>query len=416
MNGDRLWPCLLWSAAAVTVLAATASRTHAQGGAAADSAAGAGRLPRTYLAIFMNGYGSDTMPKEDAQFERLLLAITKQGHFNAILCQYSPAREKLCKKHHVLMVVDLLASPHVYKEPQQCEELLGKLRGSPAVAAYHLWSDRFGKQGEGRARDIDNVHQWDPHHATFSGTYDGASLRYLGKSDFVSNYDFSWERGPHKNFRNLLAQWNAAKPHNTRLGRYCEVAPGLPGKGNANRLLYIQTTSIACGLRAACWHIGSRMLDMGGSFALNQVGKDLAAVNAWIEPMREEIARIGLPEAIYSTPWTKDQNDRSVEQKEGKPAMPPALESNAFPAEFWLQPVSGEFVMGISKYDNTDKDVAFIANHNAYAPQDVRIKLTRPVKPRLFSRSPARYESVPVTDGAFRLKLAPAGGAILLFD
>src|SRR5512139_690445 len=112
----------------------------------------------------MNGYGSDTMPKEDAQFEKLLLAITKQGHFNAIMCQYSPTREKLCKKHNVLMVIDLLASPHVYKEPQPCEELLGKLQSSATVAAYHLWSDRFSKQGEGRARDIDNVHKWDPNH------------------------------------------------------------------------------------------------------------------------------------------------------------------------------------------------------------------------------------------------------------
>ena len=374
------------------------------------------RLPKTYLAIFMNGYGSDTMPRDDAQFEKLLLAITKEGRFNAILCQYSLARERLCRKHSVLMVVDLLASPHVYKEPGACEELLRKLQSSPTVAAYHLWSDRFGKQGEGRARDIDNVHKWDPNHATFSGTYDGAGVRYLGKSDFVSNYDFSWERGPHKNFRNLLAQWNAAKPNDTRLGRYCEIAPGLPGKGNTNRLLYIQATSIACGLRAACWHIGSRMLDMGGSLALNQVGKDLAAVNAWIEPMREEIAKIGLPEAIYSTPWTKDQNDRPVEQKDGKPAMPPALENNAFPAGFWLQPVSGEFVIGVSKYNYTGRDVAFIANHNAYAAQDVKIRLARPVKPMIFNRAAAKYERLPVTDGSFRFKLEPAGGAVLLFD
>jgi len=316
----------------------------------------------------------------------------------------------------VLMVVDLLASPHVYKEPQLCEELLRKLRGSATVAAYHLWSDRFGKQGEGRARDIDNVHKWDPSHATFSGTYDGAGVQHLGKSDFVSNYDFAWERGPHKNFRNLLAQWNAAKPNDTRLGRYCEVAPGLPGKGNPNRLLYTQTTSIACGLRAACWHIGSRILDMGGSFALNQVGKDLAAVNAWLEPMREEIAKIGLPEAIYSTPWTKDQNDKPVEPKDGKPAMPPALENNTFPPGFWLQPVRGEFVMGVSKYNSTDRDVVFIANHNAYAAQDIRLRLTRPAKPMVLSRATAKYEGLPVTDGSLHLKLEPAGGAVLLFN
>jgi len=67
------------------------------------------RRPPTYLAIFINGYGTDPLPQEPAQFERLLKAVTKEGHFNAILCQYSPQREALCKKHNVLMVVDLLA-------------------------------------------------------------------------------------------------------------------------------------------------------------------------------------------------------------------------------------------------------------------------------------------------------------------
>jgi len=417
MHKSKVWSRLLHGTVVVSVLAAAASMLPAQEGAtAADKAAAAKRQPKAYLAIFMNGYGSDTMPKEDAPFEKLLQIITKEGHFNAIMCQYSPAREELCKKYNVLMIVDLLASPHVYKETQQCEELLKKLQSSSTVAAYHLWSDRFGKQGAGRARDIDNVHKWDPNHATFSGTYDGAGIRYLGTSDFVSNYDFSWERGPHKNFKNLLAQWNAAKPNNTRLGRYCAGAPGIPGKGNFNRLLYIQTTSIACGLRAACWHIASGMMDMGDSFDLNQAGKDLAAVNAWIEPMREEIAKIDLPEAIYSTPWTKDQGDKPVEQKDGKPAMPPALENNTFPSDFWLQPVSGEFVMGVSKYNYTDKDVVFIANHNAYAAQDVKIKLTKLVKPRLFNRATAKYGDLPVTDGVFSLKLEPAGGAIVLFE
>ena len=67
------------------------------------------RRPPTYLAIFINGYGSDPLPQEPAEFERLLISITKDGHFNAILCQYSPQRETLCKKHNLLMVVDLLA-------------------------------------------------------------------------------------------------------------------------------------------------------------------------------------------------------------------------------------------------------------------------------------------------------------------
>jgi len=374
------------------------------------------RLPRAYLAIFMNGYGSDTMPKETAAFEKLLRVLKDEGHFNAVLCQYSPQREELCRKHGLYMVVDLLAVPHVYESPQECEALLGKLKESPTVAAYHLWSDRFGKMGAGRARDIDHVQAWDPNHGAFSGTYDGGGLSSLAKATFVSNYDFHWKRGPHKNFRNLLGQWNAARPHDGRLGRYCTTDAGLPGKGNYNRLLHTQATSIACGLRAAMWHIGSRIMNMD-TFQFNAYGKDLAAVNAHIAPMREEIARLGLPYAIYSTPWTKDYNNEDVAPPAEGQAMPPGLEKNAFPADFWLQPQGGEFVMGVSKFDYTGKDVAFITNHNAYAGQDVRIRLSRSnLKPRLFNRSTARYEDLKLADGTFGFKIEPGSGAIVLFE
>jgi len=376
----------------------------------------AARRPKTYLAIFMNGYGGDPMPKDPKQFDKLLSVVVGQGHFNAVLCKYTPQREAACRKHKVRMVVDLLADGHhVYKNPKACEALLGRLRGNPTIAAYHVWADRFGSQGAGRTRDIDNVHAWDPTHATYAGTYRGYGIEHLAKSDFISFYDFSWKRGPHKNFPDLLAAWKTARAHGNRLGRYCTTDAGLPGKGNPNRLLYIQTTSIACGLRGAMWHIGSRIMDMN-TFTFNQYGKDLAAVNAWLAPMRAEIAKIGLPTAIYSTPWTTDWNHRPVPVKGGETAMPPGLEKNPFPADFWLQPVSGEFLLGVSKYDGADKDVVFLANHDAYSEQGVTLKLTRPVKPRVFSRKTRTDEALRGTDGAIRFRLDAAGGAILLFE
>ena len=381
-----------------------------------DKKAQANRRPKAYIAIFINGYSGDPMPKEPAQFEKLLKAITSEGHFNAVLCKYTPEREALCKKYKVLMVVDLLADGlHVYRNPKECEVLLKKLRGNETIAAYHLWSDRFGKTGAGRARDINNVHKWDPTHATWSGTYKNYSLNFLAKSDFVSYYDFSWKRGPHKNFSNLLSAWKAASAHDNRLGRYCETDAGLAGKGNPNRLLYIQTTSIACGLRGAMWHIGSRIMNMK-TFEFNQYGRDLAGVNAYIEPMRQEIAKIGLPGAIYSTPWTTDWNHKPVPQTDGKTVMPPGLEKNPFPKDFYIQPVGGEFVMGVSKYDSKDKDVVFIANHDAYGEQTIKLKLTKPAKPRIFNRKTKKYDALSVTGGAISFKLEPAGGAIILFE
>ncbi|MBL7221508.1 MAG: hypothetical protein ISS69_15460, partial [Phycisphaerae bacterium] len=95
-----------------------------------DKKAQAARRPKTYIAIFINGYAGDPMPKEPAEFEKLLKAITVEGHFNAVLCKYTLQREALCKKYKVLMVVDLLADGlHVYRNPKECEVLLKKLRG-----------------------------------------------------------------------------------------------------------------------------------------------------------------------------------------------------------------------------------------------------------------------------------------------
>jgi len=406
-------PCRAFLCLAGCLIAFASAATGAD--PSVDKSAQAKRRPKAYLAIFINGYAGDPMPTEPAEFDKLLKTITSEGRFNAVLCKYTPQREVLCKKHKVLMMVDLLADGvHVYRNPRECEALLKKLRGNKTIAAYHLWSDRFGKTGAGRARDINNVHKWDPTHATWSGTYKNYSLGHLARSDFVSYYDFSWKRGPHKNFVNLLSAWKAAAEHGNRLGRYCETDAGLPGKGNHNRLMYIQTTSIACGLRAAMWHIGSRIMNMR-TFEFNQYGKDLAKVNAWIEPMRAEIAKIGLPKAIYSTPWTTDWNHRPVPQTEGKIVMPPGLEKNGFPKDFWIQPAGGEFVMGVSKYDSGDKDVLFIANHDAYGAQDVKLKLTKPAKPHIFNRKTGKYDPLPIAGGATSFKLEPAGGAIVLF-
>lgn len=369
----------------------------------------------TYLAIFINGYGNDPLPKEPVQFEKLLEVISGEGHFNAILCTYSPEREKLCKKHGLRMVVDLLDTPHVYKDPVGCEKLLESLRGNPTIAAYHLWSDRFGSQGEGRARDIDNVQKWDPSHPTFAGTYKSDGMQYLAKSDIISFYDFHWKRGPHKNFQNLINGWKTAQAHDSRLGRYCSSDPGRPGIGNYNRMLSTQTTSIACGLRASMWHIGSRIMDMN-SFTLNQYGKDLAKVNEWLKPMCSEIAKLGLPSAIYSTRWTRDLKNDAVESPDGMGIMPPGLENHAFPPDYWIQPTAGEFVMGISKYADTKHEAAFFANHNAYVEQDVALKVNRGGKVRIFDRQTGSYQDAAVKNGIVTFKLEPAGAAILLFE
>ena len=251
------------------------------------------------------------------------------------------------------MVVDLLADPHVYKNPTECEELLKTLRNNPTVAAYHLWADRFGKTRApgGRATSTTSTSGTRRTPPT-SEPIRAAASTILAKSDFISYYDFAWKRGPHKNFPNLLAAWNTAKANDNRLGRYCETDRRPAGQGQ------LQPHALHADhlhrLRLARGDVAHRLADHEhGRLQVQPAGKDLAAVNAWIEPMRAEIAKIGLPTAIYSTAWTKDWNNRPVQVPDGKPAMPPGLENSAFPADFWIQPVSGEFVMGVSKYNGT---------------------------------------------------------------
>lgn len=376
------------------------------------------RRPKVYFSVFNNGYSGDPLPKDDAQFEKLVRTVKEEGRFNAVLCKHTDAREKICAQHGMLMMVDLLSDEHHLHQPatwKNAQTLCERLRGNGTILAYHLWSDRFGAEGQGRRRDIRNVQTWDPTHPTYTGTYQSQGLEFLAESDFVSYYDFSWKRGPEKNFANLLAAWNTARRYDGRIGRYSETDAGQAGQGNASRLQYLQTTSIACGLRGTMYFIGSQIMDLDAC-RFNQLGLDVAQVNGYLAPMREEIAKLGLPTAIYSTPWTSDWNGKRVESPQPGPVYPPALQDHAFSKECWIQPVQGEFVMGLSKYEDGARDAIFIANHNAYGGQDVSLKLDRPnVVPEIFNRQAGRYEPMPIVDGTVSFKLDPAGGTIILF-
>jgi len=399
--------------AGMTLVSVSAQETNST--AESDKGQQARRRPQMYLTVFNNGYGGDALPADPAQFEKLIKTVSGEGSFNAVMCTYSAVRLEVCRKYGIKMVVDLLdAAVHVSKNMKACEDLCVSLRNDPAVVAYHLWSDKFGKMGAGRERDINNVHKWDPTHATYSGTYQSGGLSYLAGSDFISYYDFAWKRGIQKNFPNLLAAWNTAKIHDNRLGRYVECDAGQAGKGNYNRSLFTQNTSIACGLRAVLWFIGSGQMDMK-SLQFKETGLDAAKVNAWLKPMWFEIPKLGLPAAIYATPVTKDFNNRPVGTN-GLPATAPGLESCVFPKDFWIQPVSGEFVMGVSKFDGTTADAIYVANLNAYAGQDVKLKLAKSVKALIFNREKGKYEELIQADGVIGFKLEPAGAVLLRFQ
>lgn len=72
--------------------------------------------------------------------------------------------------------------------------------------------------------------------------------------------------------------------------------------------------------------------------------------------------------------------------------------------------------MSVSKYADTGRQALFLANHNAYLEQDVKLKVNGAAKFKIFDRESASYKDLPVKDGAISLKLDQAGAAIVLFD
>ena len=56
--------------------------------------------PSAVALVFSAGYAGDHLPKDDARFEKLLIAI-KAGGFNTVHTTYTKARVALCKKHGV---------------------------------------------------------------------------------------------------------------------------------------------------------------------------------------------------------------------------------------------------------------------------------------------------------------------------
>jgi hypothetical protein len=369
--------------------------------------------PTEFASIFSFGYASDLMPPEDDRFEDLLKKL-KDGGFNVVHCTYTEKRLALCKKHGMRMMVDLLADVHhVYKTPDKAEAVCRKLRDNADVWGYNIWNDPFGKASEGRRRDINNVREWDPTHPAFCGTYRTAGMSHLVNADVIGYYDFHWKRGLDQHFSHLLAYSGWARERDAWFCAWLSVTSGQAGKGNFNRCLWSANTSIACGLKGALWFLGTDMMDRKTQ-EWTDAGRDIIRVNKEIMPLRRELARIGNPSAIYSTAVTKTANDTAL-PGDRKEAMPPGLDKNAFPKDFWIQPTAGEFLMGVFRIDGK-RDAVFVANHNAYAGQKVGLLMAERIKTcELFDRKSGRWHSLEIKGGAIAFDLPPGGGELLHF-
>jgi hypothetical protein len=377
--------------------------------AVAQEKAGRQRCPRPaeVALVFSFGYGSDRMPADDRDFERLLQTI-KDGGFNAVHCTYTESRLALCKKHGVKMMIDLLAEPHVYKNPDKAKALCTALRGNADVWGYNVWNDNFGKSAAGRQRDIDNVRAWDATHPAYCGTYRTQGMSGLPEPDMMGYYDFHWKRGLGRHFPHLLAYWNWSRQKDACFCAWLSATSGQPGEGNFRRNLYSANTSLAFGLKGVLWFLGTDIMD-ARTLRWTARGQDIIKVNKELRPLARELGRLGVPSAVYSTPVSRSPNNEALP---GAAALPAGLGGHEFPKDFWVRPGGGEFLLGVFE-DGKGRTALFVANHNAYVGQEVVLEVGSAKAVRLFDRAAGTWRGLEVRQGRVRLSVAAGGGELL---
>lgn len=379
---------------------------------AADAdAAKLGRQPHEFAIVFNMGYANDALPNEPEEFEKLVVA-TKQAGYNVILCKHEDWRIKILAEHGMKIMVDLLVSDHhVYKNTEAAEKLCRSLRDSKSVYAYHLWSDGIGGQIAGRSRDVKNIHAWDPNHPSYVGSKSGREIGGLQEADLIGYYDFHWKRGGFWSHLNRMME--AAKKTDSFFLKYTDGAPGRPGVGNYNRVLYTISMSVAFGMKGYMFHYTGGEIDQK-SWKWSALGNDLAKVNAEFAKLGPELMKIGNPRAVYSAPITKTAKDRPTGAD--KPTVPDGLAP--VPADSWLQIKSGEAVIGVFQ-DQKQRDALVLANHNAYQPQAMEIEFAESAKVKAvvqLDRETGKWQKLPLVGRVVKFTIAPAAAELLLVD
>jgi hypothetical protein len=348
------------------------------------------RQPKQFAIVYNHGYAGDNLPTDKEQFEALVKSA-KAAHFNVILCQYEPWRADICKKHGMLIFVDLLTpTHHVYKSPDEAKKLCESLKDNDTVYGYHLWSDNITDATlAGRNRDVKNVHDWDPNHTAYIGTTYMNRVNRVEGMDLFGYYDFHWKRGGH--WDHLSKALATAQAKKIGFLRYDDATSGIVGKGNPNRVGYTYATSVPFGLKGFIYHFAGDITDKK-TFALTPLGEDLKKVNARFALAGEELLKIGIPRAVYSTAITKSEKNDPVEPA----AVPGGLKG--VPKDYWFQVASGEVLFGLFA-DADKRDVLVFANHNPYESQNVKLTfIVAPKAVEFFDRAAKKWTVLKVTD------------------
>ncbi len=359
------------------------------------------RQPKVFAIVYNHGYAGDNLPTDKDQFESLVKS-TKAAHFNVILCQYEPWRAEVCKKHGMLIFVDLLVGPHhVYKNAEAAKKLCESLKDNDTIYGYHLWSDNITDATvAGRTRDVKNVHEWDPNHMAYVGTTYMNRVSRVEGMDTFGYYDFHWKRGGH--WGHLDKAMGTAQAKKIGFLRYDDATSGIVGKGNPNRVGYTYATSVPFGLKGIFYHFAADITDKK-TFALTALGEDLKKVNARFAAVGDELMKIGVPSAVYSTAITKSAKNDPVNPA----AVPAGLKET--PKDHWFQIASGEVLVG--QFADADKrDVLVFANHNPYESQDVKLSFgAAPKSVEFFDRAAKKWTAIKLDGKTAALKVEDHG-------
>jgi len=435
-------------------------------------------MPAEFALVFSFGYVTDWMPKDPAKFEAMLQNMKRTG-INTVHCKYADWRLKLCEQYGVMMMIDLAVPEHdlkqgkcevneaediasldgaekkfavvkgeldningrlgqigkllkpgkdqappdearkaeLEKEKQELEArkpplekrksvliasnvkyICGKVRGSKGVWGYGLYYDA-GTNGSYLNHAIEKLRTWDPTHVSFVGSYRHGGLETVTINPGCYGwYDFHWQRGLLWHYLDMMVVHDICKRRGAIMANY-------PQYSGLKQDLFTLNQCIAAGAKMTIWFIGGPM--SRDTYVWND-NQDLVRIAAEIRPLYKELMLIGSPSAFYSTPVNKTPDNKPVPA----PAVPRWFKP--FPADCWVQPVSGEAMIGLFKYaDGTD--ALYVANHNAFAPQEMKLKFNRPgaLKVLLFDRKQGSWKPLEVTDNTVNFTLDAAGGELL---
>lgn len=356
------------------------------------------RQPARFAVVYNQGYAGDNLPADKDEFEKLV-TVAKEANFNVILGQYSVDRAAVCKKHGVQLFVDLLVPDHhVYKAPDAAKKLCESLKGDATVYGYHLWSDNITDATvAGRTRDVTSAHEWDDTHPAYVGTTNMNRVNRVEGYDLFGYYDFHWKRGGH--WDHLTKAMATAQGRKVGFLRYDDPAPGVVGKGNPNRVGYTFATSVPFGLKGYIYHFAGDVIDKK-THKLTALGEDLKKVNTRIAAVGDEVMKLGVPTAVYSTSITKTEKNEAT-----KAMVPGGLKE--VPKEHWFQIAAGEVLVG-QFADDMKRDVLVFACHNPYESQIV--KLTADAKGvELFDRAAGKWVALKPDGKAVTFKVEDYG-------